>query len=104
MRAQGRLELERHLAGKRLFLKAAVLAKCYECTGRYEDGKTDCLIPSCPLHPWMPYRTREDGGTPRQSHGGGPERADGEHDGTETTQAMAEAVSRPEAAYKGGRT
>ena len=40
-------------------LKAAVLWKCYECCGYYEDGREDCGISSCSLYHWMPYRKQE---------------------------------------------
>lgn len=54
--AQGRKELIRHLEGKQLTARGAVVAKCYECVNAYSDGKLDCEIPDCPLYPFMPYR------------------------------------------------
>jgi len=36
-------------------LKMAIIAKCYECSGEYADGRKDCGIKSCPLYRWMPY-------------------------------------------------
>jgi hypothetical protein len=36
-----------------------ILAKCYECTAGYADGKMDCGVESCPLHPLMPYREKD---------------------------------------------
>ncbi len=56
-RARGIKELNRYqLDGERLTLRRAVLAMCAECCGRYADGALDCLIPECPLYPWMPYQ------------------------------------------------
>jgi len=37
----------------------AMLKKCHECCGQYEDGKVDCEVPSCSLYRWMPYRKLE---------------------------------------------
>jgi hypothetical protein len=54
--ARGRKELIRHLGGKPLQRGQAILAKCYDCTGFYSDGKLDCLIPKCPLYGFMPYK------------------------------------------------
>ena len=57
IRARGIKELNRYqLDGERLTLRRAVLAMCAECCGRYADGALDCLIPECPLYPWMPYQ------------------------------------------------
>lgn len=53
--ARGRKELENHLAGKRLTAKQAAYAKCYDCMGGFVDGKVDCGIIGCPLHPIMAY-------------------------------------------------
>jgi hypothetical protein len=55
-KAKGRGELAKHLDGKRLTLKEAVLANCYGCMGGYTDGLHDCEIPDCPLYAFMPYR------------------------------------------------
>lgn len=101
MRAQGRLELERHLAGARLFLRGAVRAKCFECTNKYADGKADCSIPSCPLHPWQPYRVKGASSLALPA-GGGPEGVDGEEGRAETTGTMSGAIIGAEAA-PGGR-
>ena len=54
--AQGQKQLHKHLTGGRLSYKEAVLAKCYECTGGYADGKMDCKVPECPLYGFMPFR------------------------------------------------
>jgi hypothetical protein len=56
MRAQGKKELEKHRAGGRLTQRAMILAKCFECMGEYANGRFDCGIEDCPLHPLMPYR------------------------------------------------
>jgi hypothetical protein len=56
--AQGRNEIEKHLAGKRITRNQAIRAKCYECMGGYSDGKSDCKMPQCPLYTWMPYRNK----------------------------------------------
>jgi hypothetical protein len=57
--AQGRMELRKHLAGKRITRNAAIKAKCYDCMGGFTDGKQDCQITACPLYPWMPYRQKQ---------------------------------------------
>lgn len=59
--AQGKKELLKHLDGKKLTLRQAVAAQCYSCTGYYADGKVDCGMLSCPLHPFMPYKNTERG-------------------------------------------
>ena len=53
--ARGQKEILKHLSGQRLTLKQAVLAHCYDCLGFYADGKVDCNMPHCPLHPFMAY-------------------------------------------------
>jgi hypothetical protein len=54
--ARGKRELIRHLDDLRLTPRQMILAKCYECTNGYVDGKVDCLIRSCPLYSLMPFR------------------------------------------------
>jgi hypothetical protein len=56
-RAKGRKEFELIQSGKQVSPKAAILAKCYECGGHYEDGAKDCEISDCPLYIYMPYQT-----------------------------------------------
>lgn len=56
IKARGRKELIKHLKGGRLTLKAAVLAKCFDCMGGYQGGKIDCKMPDCSLYAWMSYR------------------------------------------------
>lgn len=53
--ARGQKELIRHLEGHRLTLQQAVYSHCYDCMGFYADGKVDCQMPHCPLHPFMAY-------------------------------------------------
>lgn len=64
-KAKGKEELLKHLMRgerltegltTRLTIRRAVIAKCYDCCGYYQDGKKDCEVPECPLHPFMPYR------------------------------------------------
>jgi len=38
---------------------AAMLSKCADCCGNWEDGRKDCEVTCCALYPWMPYRERE---------------------------------------------
>jgi len=54
--ATGKQHLLRHLDGNRTTQRQAILAKCYDCMGYYADGRVDCKMPDCALHPWMPYR------------------------------------------------
>jgi len=56
IRARGRAELIKADRGESLTRGEAILAKCYECMGFYDDGKYDCLVTTCPLHRYMPYR------------------------------------------------
>lgn len=37
----------------------AMLKKCHECSGEYEDGKVDCEVTCCPLYKWMPYKKKK---------------------------------------------
>lgn len=53
--ARGQKELIKHLSGERLTLKQAVNAHCYGCCGYFSDGKVDCMMNACPLHPFMTY-------------------------------------------------
>jgi hypothetical protein len=53
--ARGKNELLKYLSGQRLTLKQAVYAHCYDCMGFYADGKLDCDMPYCSLHPFMTY-------------------------------------------------
>jgi hypothetical protein len=49
-------------AGRRLTRAQAMLAKCSDCCGDYVDCKRCCLIPSCPLCRWQPYRKNGENG------------------------------------------
>lgn len=51
----GKNHLNRYFRGEALSLKAAVIAKCCDCSGYYLDGKTDCAVHTCPLYSFMPY-------------------------------------------------
>lgn len=53
--ARGQRELLKHLSGEKLTFKQAIYARCYDCMGMFVDGKVDCNIPHCPLHPFMAY-------------------------------------------------
>ena len=55
--ARGRRELAKHLKGGKLTRKEAMLAACYDCVCGYEDGKVDCRVMRCPLHPFMPFNS-----------------------------------------------
>ena len=55
-RAKGKREFEKFKKGEKLTYKQSVLAKCYDCTCFYADGKVDCKAKSCPLHPYMPFK------------------------------------------------
>lgn len=56
MKAIGVSNLEKYqVRGQTLTATEAIRAKCAECTCKYDDGKYDCGVVLCPLHPWMPY-------------------------------------------------
>lgn len=55
--ARGKKELIKHLEGHCLTLRQAVYAHCYSCMGYFADGKADCAMTHCPLHPFMAYNT-----------------------------------------------
>ncbi len=63
--AKGQKELVKHLEGERLTLRQAVNAYCYECCGFFSDGKVDCSMPHCSLHPFMPYNQNREKRTSR---------------------------------------
>jgi hypothetical protein len=56
MTVKGSSALKKHLKGERLTQRNAIEAKCCDCVGNYLDGREDCGVIECPLHPWMPYR------------------------------------------------
>jgi hypothetical protein len=51
-----RKELTKYLSGGKLTARQTVLAKCYECTVYYADGKMDCKLRDCPGYPFFPYK------------------------------------------------
>jgi len=60
--ARGQKELIKHLSGERLTLKQALHAHCYDCMGFFADGKADCGMKHCPLHPFMAYNQNREKG------------------------------------------
>jgi len=56
MRAKGQVQFNKWKEGKKLTKSEAILALCYDCTGRYADGPRDCETP-CPIRDsgFMPY-------------------------------------------------
>ena len=66
-KAKGKQELIKHLEGKRLSLRQAVNACCFDCMGFYADGKQDCNQAKCPLHPFMEYNENKNRRTSRTS-------------------------------------
>lgn len=58
---KGKAEILSHFQGKRLTMKQAIAAQCYQCMGGHQDGeKEDCMNPPCPLYPYMPYNPNRD--------------------------------------------
>lgn len=55
-RAIGKKEWNKFVNAETLTYKEALLANCYECTGFYDTGKVDCLITTCPVYQYMPYK------------------------------------------------
>jgi hypothetical protein len=53
--ARGKKELIKYLEGGRLTLRQAVNAHCFSCLGYFADGKVDCKMSKCSLHPFMAY-------------------------------------------------
>jgi len=56
--SRGKNCYKRFLSGLELTQREAILSKCSECSNGYTDGKVDCGVVICPLHPWMPYRAK----------------------------------------------
>ena len=52
-RRVGRIDLIKHLEGKRITQRQAIRAKCYDCNGMGELG--ECDITTCPLIQFSPY-------------------------------------------------
>ncbi|MGA2933933.1 MAG: hypothetical protein ABSD81_02110 [Methanomicrobiales archaeon] len=86
-RAIGQKEYRAYLKGQHLSFKSRILAYCYTCMGSYTDGKCDCEISTCPLHPVMPFRDVRFPGEPALE--------DGDHDGAKTDSTPFKAVSDP---------
>jgi len=59
--SRGATMLRAYWGGKRLTRGAAILAKCCDCMGYYQDGRTDCRVTACPLYEFMPYRDGQRG-------------------------------------------
>ena len=51
----GKTHYLKYLNGKKLTRNQAILAKCFECSGYYADGRSACEITDCPIWPWAPY-------------------------------------------------
>ena len=66
--AKGKNELDKYLDGKRITFRQACIAKCYDCMGGYTDGKFDCDIADCPIHPFMPYRNQKESSGYSENH------------------------------------
>jgi hypothetical protein len=60
--AKGKLELIKHLEGDSLSRKQAIHAHCYDCMGFFSDGRHDCMMPKCSLHPFMVYNRNKQKG------------------------------------------
>lgn len=59
----GRNAYAAYLRGENIGRTAAIVAKCADCCCGYADGRFDCGIKTCSLHPFMPYRKRHPAGT-----------------------------------------
>jgi len=51
VRKRGMSDMRNHLAGKRLTLRQAVRARCYQCNGH--GGIDECSSVTCPLYPFF---------------------------------------------------
>ena len=60
-KSAGKGHLLRHLKGDKLTQRQGILAKCCDCMGYHADGREDCLMKSCSLYPWMPYKEKGPG-------------------------------------------
>jgi hypothetical protein len=65
--SRGLTQLVKHRKGVQLTQRQATLAKCCDCMGYHVDGRVDCRIPACPLYPFMPYREKGPGISPKGS-------------------------------------
>ena len=97
------------VATKKPSMKAAILAKCHNCMGHYDDGGSrDCRNPKCPLYFWLPYSTLPED---REWELYSPKKAGlvlksdaVRHMTDEQRQACAERLAKARAASKRGRT
>lgn len=54
----GRRQLADYLNGKQLSARNSILAHCYSCMGGYESStQKDCMVYSCALYDFQPYRS-----------------------------------------------
>lgn len=60
LKAKGKNELLKHLEGGRLTHRQAIWARCYDCMGYFYDGRQDCLMPRCPLYPFMGFNRNKE--------------------------------------------
>ena len=65
--ARGKNELLKHLSGQRLTSRQAIYAHCFDCMGMFADGKVDCNMPHCPLHPFMAYNQNREKRTAKKT-------------------------------------
>ena len=56
--SNGKTQYLRYLRGEYLTPRQSGIANCFDCCGRYADGKKDCENPMCPEYPYMPYRLK----------------------------------------------
>ena len=57
--SRGKTLLMKHLRGKRLTQREAILAKCCDCDGYYTEGKKPCQITTCSLISFSPYKPKK---------------------------------------------
>lgn len=67
MPLSARKHLLAHMEGRRITVRQAVAAKCFECMNGFIDGRQDCAIPDCPLYPWMPFNPNKPAKTARKT-------------------------------------
>ena len=56
---RGKTLYEKYKQDERLTRRESIIAKCYECSNGYIDGRKDCGITSCPLYPYAPYKRHD---------------------------------------------
>ena len=64
---RGATQFRRYLNGENLTRMQAMLAKCCECMAYYVDGRISCVLPTCPLYPYMPYASNRQAAKPQNS-------------------------------------